>query len=233
MPTDSSTTSPGLLVSVRDAAEAVQALAGGADVIDVKEPRRGALGPASPETWSEVVATVGGRRPVSVALGELLWDDVEDRAAEAVGVQFAKIGLHDCQGTDWVARWQAAWSALPRGVERVAVAYADWKAAKAPRPDEVVAAAGPAGCRWLLVDTYFKSMGDLLTWLPPADLAAFVERAQQAGLAVVLGGSLSASTIPQILPLGPRWIAVRGAACPGGRLTSVSADSIRELRRLL
>ena len=34
-----------LLVSVRSAEEAEIALAGGADVIDVKEPRRGALGP--------------------------------------------------------------------------------------------------------------------------------------------------------------------------------------------
>ena len=36
----------GLLVSVRDAAEAELALAGGADVIDVKEPNRGSLGAA-------------------------------------------------------------------------------------------------------------------------------------------------------------------------------------------
>ena len=39
--------SPGLLVSVRSAAEAITALEAGADVIDVKEPSRGALGAAS------------------------------------------------------------------------------------------------------------------------------------------------------------------------------------------
>ena len=33
-----------LLVSVRDAAEAIDALAGGADLIDVKEPLAGSLG---------------------------------------------------------------------------------------------------------------------------------------------------------------------------------------------
>ena len=37
---------PGLLVSVRSGAEAEAALAGGADLIDVKEPTRGALGRA-------------------------------------------------------------------------------------------------------------------------------------------------------------------------------------------
>jgi len=35
---------PGLLVSVRSADEVDDALAGGADLIDVKEPSRGALG---------------------------------------------------------------------------------------------------------------------------------------------------------------------------------------------
>ena len=37
---------PALLVSVRDAAEAGNAVAGGAALIDVKEPARGALGRA-------------------------------------------------------------------------------------------------------------------------------------------------------------------------------------------
>ena len=43
---------PGLLVSVRSAAEALAALAGGADVIDVKEPNQGSLGAADDDTIS-------------------------------------------------------------------------------------------------------------------------------------------------------------------------------------
>jgi uncharacterized protein (UPF0264 family) len=62
---------PGLLVSVRSAEEAAAALAGGADLIDVKEPSRGSLGRADDATIAAVVRTVGGQRPVSAALGEL------------------------------------------------------------------------------------------------------------------------------------------------------------------
>jgi len=61
-----------LLVSVRNAAEVELALAGGASLIDVKEPRHGSLGRAEDATLAEVVRAVGGRRPVSAALGELL-----------------------------------------------------------------------------------------------------------------------------------------------------------------
>ena len=63
---------PGLLVSVRSAAEALAALAGGADVIDVKEPNQGSLGAADDDTISAVVRAVAGRAPVSAALGELV-----------------------------------------------------------------------------------------------------------------------------------------------------------------
>ncbi|MEX0885938.1 MAG: (5-formylfuran-3-yl)methyl phosphate synthase, partial [Phycisphaeraceae bacterium] len=45
---------PGLLVSVRNVAEARAAMAGGADVIDIKEPAAGALGAASPTTIQQV-----------------------------------------------------------------------------------------------------------------------------------------------------------------------------------
>jgi uncharacterized protein (UPF0264 family) len=60
-----------LLVSVRSPVEAEAALAGGAGIIDVKEPRNGPLGRARAEVWREVQLAVTHRVPVSVALGEL------------------------------------------------------------------------------------------------------------------------------------------------------------------
>ena len=51
-----------LLVSVVSAREARRALAGGADIIDVKDPSQGPLGAPSPRVLSEVVAEVGARR---------------------------------------------------------------------------------------------------------------------------------------------------------------------------
>src|SRR5262249_54204912 len=61
-----------LLVSVRSAAEAVSALDGGADIIDIKEPERGSLGRADNATMTAILDAVSGRKPVSAACGELL-----------------------------------------------------------------------------------------------------------------------------------------------------------------
>ena len=43
-----------LLVSVRNAEEAAAALAGGADVIDAKDPAAGALGPVPVQVFREI-----------------------------------------------------------------------------------------------------------------------------------------------------------------------------------
>src|SRR5262249_26387315 len=61
----------GLLVRVRSGTEGEAARHGGADLIDVKEPRRGPLGRAEREVIADVVRCVAGQRPVSAALGEL------------------------------------------------------------------------------------------------------------------------------------------------------------------
>src|SRR5437762_7708685 len=125
----------GFLISVRSAAEARVALSGGADIIDVKEPRRGALGPANPKVWGEIQAAIGQRVMGSVALGELLHDSVESLAPQTIGFRYAKIGLAGChRSRGWIARWISAIGKLPLTTHPVPVAYADWPRAHAPSP---------------------------------------------------------------------------------------------------
>ena len=59
-----------LLISVAGPAEARAAVRGGADVIDAKDPRRGALGPVSLQRLAAIRATIAGARPLSAAVGD-------------------------------------------------------------------------------------------------------------------------------------------------------------------
>src|SRR5438094_1907571 len=70
-----------LLVSVADPSEARAALEGGADVIDAKQPRRGALGPVRPDVLAAIRQVVGAARPVSAALGDARDEAAIERAA--------------------------------------------------------------------------------------------------------------------------------------------------------
>jgi uncharacterized protein (UPF0264 family) len=227
-----------LLVSVRDANEAQAALQAGADLIDIKEPNRGSLGAADLATVEQIVATVAGQVPISVALGELSetptnssiisWRNIPN------GVQFAKCGLAGCQNDPrWPLSWTKATKSLAENVAHVAVVYADWKTAGAPSPDDVVAAAQENRAAAVLIDTFDKSGGDLLHHWPSEQLAYFTRRLPQNGLLLVLAGSLTLRTIRSVLPLDPDYVAVRGAVCAGDRTDRIDGSRVATLVSLL
>jgi uncharacterized protein (UPF0264 family) len=220
-----------LLVSVRSADEARLALAAGVDLIDVKEPSHGPLGRATSETIAEVVTAVDGRLAVSAALGELLEVTPAEPASLPSGLSFAKLGLAGCsEQADWPAMWQAAMQALgTSGPSNVAVVYADWQAAKAPAPAEVLRQAKRLGCHAVLVDTYDKAGGGLLECWGWQELKDFVAAVREEKLMIVLAGSLAANTIERVLPLAPDYVAVRGAACAGSRHGALDPASVRSL----
>ena len=87
----------GFLASVTSAAEAEIVLAAGADIIDLKDPHRGALGALPSLVIREAVRTVAGRRTVSATTGDLPMQPrvVADAVAEIadLGVDIVKVGL--------------------------------------------------------------------------------------------------------------------------------------------
>ncbi len=137
-----------LLVSVVSAVEARRALAGGADIVDVKDPGEGPLGAPAPRVLSEVVRAVDGAVPVSVALGDL--PDLPHTAALAArgaavsGAAFVKVGLRGVRSLDRaVAVMSAVLDAVADQVAVIAVGYADAGALDPPALD----AALLPGCR--------------------------------------------------------------------------------------
>ena len=227
----------GLLVSVRSVDEARAALAGGAAVIDVKEPDRGPLGCADFEVCRAVRRAVPPGVPVSIALGELREWQAPGRSSPApgppspdlfAGIAYRKLGLAGA-GPDWVEAWADLRRAWGPGASWVAVAYADWARADAPHPDSVLdAALAATDCAGVLVDTWDKTRPNPIdaSWGP------WVARARRGGRRVALAGGLDAAAIARLAPLRPDLFAVRGAACRhGDRLAAVDPDRVALLVR--
>jgi len=219
---------------VRNPEEADVALKGGADWIDIKEPKRGALGAADPETIRSVLERVAGRAPVSVAVGEFVELQSERLLEPIVQAETAawKVGLSQCGAdSNWAERWQALIDCEFLPTPPVAVVYADWKSAAAPSPREILNEAILAQCPALLIDTYFKSRGALFDLWPQEDLAGFIDEVRAAKLPLVLAGSLCGESIQRAARLGPDLIAVRGAACLGGRSGRLCATRVAQISR--
>ncbi len=233
---------PGLLVSVRTACEVPAALAGGATLIDIKEPTEGPLGKAADSTIAEIVRAVGNRVPVSVALGE--WADFVGHGASVPfpkGVQYLKWGLARChRNVDWrdtlVRVRQRA-----QPTEVVFVAYADAECAQAPSVEEIFALAIQHRPATFLLDTHCKTplngqrqKPTLLDWISEETLESLCERSREANVRIALAGSLGPREIERLAGLCPDWFAVRGAVCAeGDREGEIAEEKVRHLKDLI
>jgi (5-formylfuran-3-yl)methyl phosphate synthase len=229
-----------LLVSVIDDAEARLALAGGVDVVDVKNPAEGSLGAPAPDVIARVRDVLPAELPLSAAIGDL--PSLPGTAALAAlgavrsGAAYVKIGLWGSATTeDAVAVLRAARDAVAGDAEVVAVAYAD--GARVPSrplpPSELITAARRAGVSGCLLDTAIKDGRGLLSWLRADALAELVAEAHGAGLEMALAGELRPEDLPAIRATGADIAGVRSAACRDGRRTAALDPSrIARLRAL-
>lgn len=218
-----------LLVSVADSREARAALAGGADVIDAKDPLRGALGAVAPQCLRAICDVVGPRRPVSAALGDAAHAARIGRAAHTAaeaGVTYVKVGFRGI-GSSARVRHLAA-SAADARVRLILVAYADWARADGPPPAAVLEAATAVGAAGVLMDTAFKGAG-LFDLVSRDTVAAWVAEARAAGLITALAGSLEGRDLLTAWEAGADIVGVRGAACLGGRTGCVSISRVAAL----
>jgi uncharacterized protein (UPF0264 family) len=228
-----------LLVSVRDAAEAVAALAGGADIVDAKEPEAGALGAVRPQVLAAIRGVVPVGVPLSAAGGDIATTADLERSLAAIEVPlgFVKLGFRGVGDAGMAERLlslavQRA-ERLPGRPAVIAVAYADWRRAGGPPPESFPALIHRAGARGLLIDTAVKDAGTLGDFLPADALLALGRALKHLGLGYALGGSLDRRDVPLARAAGADILGVRGAVCVGGRNGRVDPALVRSLAALV
>jgi uncharacterized protein (UPF0264 family) len=222
-----------LLVSVRDAAEAAAALAGGADIVDAKEPDAGPLGAVSLDTLHAIVRRVNGARPVTAALGDAGEETTIEREARAfaqAGAALVKVGLAGVGGRRQARILLAAAARGAGSPSVIAVAYADAGCAGSPSPFDTLDAARDVGLAGILLDTADKHGPRLPALMPAPLLDRWIAAARQAGLLVAIAGGLRSDDIGRLERTGADIIGVRGAACDGGRAGQVSIEKVRLLK---
>ncbi len=217
----------GLLASVASIQEAEIALAGGADILDLKDPSRGALGALPPEIITACVAGIARRRIVSATAGDLAMEPepvckaVQELAACSVDI--VKIGLFP--GGDVSACISALTAETARGTRLVAVMFAD------QRPDfSLIRRLREASFAGVMLDTADKSAGGLRRHLDGDALADFVQTAKNAGLMSGLAGSLQLEDVAPLIALSPDYLGFRGGICDHGRQSSLSPERLRAVR---
>lgn len=228
-----------LLVSVRNAQEAERAVAGGAEIVDAKEPATGSLGQVSGETLLGIRRVVPARLSLSAALGDIAGEDSLARALDGVTaeVAYVKLGFKGLRQAPVVARLVERAVALadrrPGCPAVIAVAYADHDRAASLAPEVIAGFLDGTGASGLLVDTCFKNGGDLFQYTTAVELSAIAAGLAAHELLLALGGGLGARHVSLARDTGAAVLGVRGAVCEGGRTGVVTEDRVRALAAAL
>ncbi|MFC7053146.1 (5-formylfuran-3-yl)methyl phosphate synthase [Hansschlegelia quercus] len=219
----------GFLASVASLEETALVRAGGADIVDLKDPSRGALGAWDVDSLREAVElwrTWSSPKPMlSATIGDQpMQANAVRNAAESVaaaGVPIVKLGVF----ADGDARaCFAALASLTSRAKLIAVFFGDL------RPDAALLdSVAEAGFYGAMLDTADKAAGGLRRHMDQAAIGRFVSRAKTLGLLTGLAGSLTLEDVPALTQLAPDYLGFRGALCSGGRAGRIDIGQVERI----
>ncbi len=227
-----------VLVSPMNLAEAIEALEGGADIIDVKNPSEGSLGANFPWVIREVVELVKKHgKEVSATTGDLPFKpgtaSLAALGAAVAGADYIKVGLYGVRNQEEAYEMMYAVVKAVKDFDDtkkvVAAGYGDHYRINAVSPLELPEVAAKAGADIVMVDTAIKDGTTLFDHMKVDDVATFVEKAHENGLMCALAGNLGWSHMDLLKQLKPDIIGVRTMVCENGRNSSIRRELVRKL----
>jgi uncharacterized protein (UPF0264 family) len=211
-----------LLVSVVNKTEAIDSIKGGADILDVKNPKEGSLGANFPRVIREIKEVMPKNLELSATIGDL--PNLPGTASLAAlgaafsGVDYVKVGLFGVktseEATALMTEVVRAVKEFDHDLKTIASGYADFRYVGCVSPMDLPMIAYKAGADGVLVDVKIKNdKENLFNFLTGKQLGGLVAQAHDYNLLAALAGSLDKQDIQRVHGLGADIIGVRGAVC--------------------
>ena len=184
-----------LMVSVQNLPEAVEALEGGADIVDVKNLQEALVGSAEPGVIQDIRASVPSPHHASVTLGvvpnQIGTVAMAAYAAGALNATSVKVGFMDTAYDDAVATLIACRNAL-NGFETKLIGslFAANLLYGGLEPSRMCELAVAGQCEGWLIDTLVKDGRNLFDFIPENELKEMVYEGKNQGMSTALSGHL-------------------------------------------
>lgn len=227
-----------LMVSVQNLEEALQALKGGADIVDVKNLQEALVGSAHPHIVRDVRNAIPMERHASVTLGVV--PNQVGTVAMAVytaGVLQAtsvKVGFMNTEYAAAVETLNACREALDGfDTKLIGSLFADNTLFGGLEPHHMNSLAKETKCDGWLIDTLTKDGRNLFDFIREEELRDMVFEGKEAGMSTALSGHLRISDLDELARINPDIVGVRGAACQklDDRTSSVHWEPVAEFKR--
>ena len=211
-----------LLVSVVNITEAADSIKGGADILDVKNPKEGSLGANFPRVIREVKGLVPKNLELSATIGDLPnlpgTASLAALGAAVSGVDYVKVGLFgvksSVEATAMMTEVVRTVKEYDHDLKTIVSGYADFRYVGCVNPLELPMVAHKSGADGVLVDVKIKaSKSTLFNFIGDKQLRQFVTQAHDSNLLAALAGSLGKQDVRRVHALGADIIGVRGAVC--------------------
>ena len=228
-----------LMVSVQNLSEALEAIKGGADIVDVKNLQEALVGSAHPHVVKEVREAVPIENHASVTLGVVPNQaGTVAMAAYTAGVLRAtsvKVGFMNTEYDAAVDTLLGAKRALEEfDTKLIGSLFADNPLYDGLDPHCMIQLAKDGECDGFLIDTLTKDGRNLFDFLPEAELREMVLQGKELGMSTALSGHLQMDDLDELARINPDIVGVRGAVCQkGDRTTGVYWEAVAEFKRQL
>lgn len=228
-----------VLVSPKDIDEAIEAIEGGADIIDVKNPAEGSLGANFPWVIREIarVAKSSGKQ-VSATTGDMPYKpgtaSLAALGAAIAGADYIKVGLHgiknEFEAEELIKAVVRAVKDFDSNKKVVIAGYGDFYRINAINPLKLPPIVGSCEADVVMVDTAIKDGTSIFDHLKFENLQSFVSMAREHGLLCAIAGNLGWKHVDDLKRLSPDIIGVRSAVCEAGRDSRIRRDLVRKLK---
>ena len=231
-----------LLISPKDEIEAMEAVLGGTDIIDIKNPKEGSLGANFPWVIKKIKEIAALKNlEVSAAIGDLNLPGTASLAAlgaASCGVDYVKVGLKVDSEEKAAELAKAVVLAVKNynpGIKVVVAGYADFPENDLADCMKIPGIGMVSGADFVMLDTLAKNKNkNLFDYLSIDELEKFTCDAHNFGLSVALGGSLNREHIKPLYKIGVDVIGIRGAACElNDRNGMIKKEKVRELKDII
>lgn len=232
-----------LLISPINTEEALEAIEGGADIVDVKNPKEGSLGASFPWIIKSVREMTPKDMLVSATLGDVPYKpgtvSLAAMGALVSGADYIKVGLYGTSNYDEALEVMenVVRTVRENSSDAVVVAsgYADAHRVGAISPMEIPKVAADAGADLAMLDTAVKDGKTLFDFMDMDDLQKFVNEIHDYGLKSALAGSVKKDQLKPLYDINCDVVGVRGAACVGGDRNTgkIHRSAVTELKNMI
>ncbi len=222
-----------LLISLRKLDELSEEIINEVDILDLKDPLNGSIGAWDLQDIKKVICRFKKQIEISATLGDIFINDkflIKLKQFDKLNLDYIKFGLLSMNIKNLFDKIKFLGERQFK-TKLVCVVFVDicnhfnlvYK--KLDLFDE-------CGIKYIMLDTYDKNNGDLLSFCNISKLDKFISKCKKFDIKIGLAGSLKETHIPLMMKLKPNILGFRSAICKfNKRMSEVDTRKLKKISR--